>query len=164
MNNPNALPRFDLREKAFRRYEKYIAQACQDVVIMHPFLDLGIKQDSFVARFKDAVLGYLRYRYDSKVIPTNAPLVFRVTPLLDGTVEITPRHLITAVQPGVDTKLNRESVKITLRQLAWELMKGPVYYNNLSPGDSQWLLDEKNNPEYNDNLAMKLEGNRMMVL
>lgn len=161
--NPLAAPRFDLRESAFRRYEKYIARAYNETIIIDPFLELGIKPDSFVCRFKDAVLGYTRYHYQSHLIPSDAVLIFRVTPLLDGTVEIIHRNNLTAAMPGSKPCLDRDAVAITLQQLAYEQMRGPVYYQNLSTADAQWLLDQRDLPTYNGNLAMKLEGNRMTV-
>lgn len=70
MNNQpfDALPRFDLREKPFRKFERYIARAMNETYEIDPFMELKLKAHSFVVRFKDAILGFKRYKYDSMLL------------------------------------------------------------------------------------------------
>lgn len=72
-NDPNApIPRVDLREPAFRKYERFIAAACNGTITVNP-LD-GQNTNTFVCRLRDAILGYERYHYPSKLIPLDYPL------------------------------------------------------------------------------------------
>lgn len=79
--NAKPLPRYDLREPAFRRYERYIARACeQDMLVIDVSKDRVtageriITARSFCLRFRDAVMGYLRYHYKSDMIPPGYPV------------------------------------------------------------------------------------------
>ena len=61
----DALPRFDLREKPFRKFERYINRALHETYELDPYVELHLKPHSFVIRFKDAILGFQRYKYES---------------------------------------------------------------------------------------------------
>lgn len=68
MNN-QPLPRRDLREPAFRKYELYIARACSQSIIIDPQAELTFTPSTFIARFRDAILAKKRYNYPSSLIP-----------------------------------------------------------------------------------------------
>jgi hypothetical protein len=69
LNHPfdDVVPRFDLREPAFRKYEAFIAQACKGTIEVDP-AERGMTAKTFRARFMDAVLAFKRYRYPSEII------------------------------------------------------------------------------------------------
>lgn len=71
MNRPSdILPRFDLREPAFRRYESFIAKACKGSYELRPTeFDEPRSARTFCMRFRDAVLAFKRYGYFSDAIP-----------------------------------------------------------------------------------------------
>lgn len=87
-NDPNApMVRTDLREPAFRKYEAFIAAACKGSVTLNPLN--GQSTTTFQARLRDAILGYTRYKYVSKLIPINYPMhQLKVIPLNSGQVRI----------------------------------------------------------------------------
>jgi len=65
----SCLPRRDLTETAFRKYEHVIARGCVED-FEH---DTGaMSAYTFIARFNDAKLGFRRYGYESKAIPEDA--------------------------------------------------------------------------------------------
>lgn len=82
MTTPNkTLPRFELREPAFRRLEPIIARAAMKsgTLTLNPKTDLleyGVSMNphSFALRFRDAILGMKRYGYKSTLIPSNFDL------------------------------------------------------------------------------------------
>lgn len=70
------LPRHDLREPAFRRYEDLIAKAATQRQLLITLFDLPMgltgrrtSCKTFCARFADAKLGYKRYHYKSYLVP-----------------------------------------------------------------------------------------------
>jgi hypothetical protein len=98
----NALPRTDLREPAFRRYEQHIAAALKGSTIIDP---APLKAVTFCARFKDACLGFEKYGYASDVIPTGAWLrVIKPLELPDGKVLLQNRALPPAAPAAPSNK------------------------------------------------------------
>jgi len=98
-NDPNMLrfaPRFDLREKAFRNYESYIARAYREGSYTLDPKRERLKNDrrsisarSFCIRFRDAILGYTRFSYTSDLIPAGKSLMhIKAKELLNGMVRI----------------------------------------------------------------------------
>jgi len=89
-------PRYDLREKAFRRYEGDIGKAClAERTVVTPSMRQG--PDTYCMRFKDAILGYIRYGYKSDVIPRGINLKEIVAlPLQDGNVLLENRNFTNA--------------------------------------------------------------------
>lgn len=71
------MPRKDLLEPAFRRYEKLIARAIEQDYVVDP-KELGTRMNArtFVARFNDAKRGYTLYGYESQLIPKAFNLMF----------------------------------------------------------------------------------------
>jgi hypothetical protein len=90
------VPRPDLRETAFRRYEIFIAEAAVKKTLIVDFsrFPCGPKKTvrlprTFIARFNDAKLGYKRYCYSSTLIPKGFDVAnLLATELSDGTVLI----------------------------------------------------------------------------
>ena len=88
--NVERLPRKDLREEAFRKYEQDIALGCKGSYVLDPRkFSRPMKAASYVARFTDAKRGYRVYGYQSELIPKNYDLDrVRAFELSDGTVQI----------------------------------------------------------------------------
>jgi hypothetical protein len=85
------LPRPDLREPAFRKYESDIARACKGTIKISRelLLAMGIKPATYVCRFRDAILGYKRYSYQSAMIPSGFDFSnLRLAETTDGGVNI----------------------------------------------------------------------------
>lgn len=81
---PMPLPRPDLREGPFRKYEPFILAALEGSCKANPFPTQTAT--TFACRFKDAILGFKRYKYLSK-IPEDADLdCIKVQPLDNGQV------------------------------------------------------------------------------
>lgn len=88
MNDNKILPRRDLREPAFRRYELYISRACEHSISIDP-RELKLSQATFAARTRDAILSKIRYNYPSDLIPPTFNLAnLEVLELSDGRVLI----------------------------------------------------------------------------
>lgn len=75
-NSIQELPRVDLREEAFRRYEPYMFRSCHAMSITVDPWDFPTsltkpmrKASSFICRFNDAKTGYKRYNYKSVLPP-----------------------------------------------------------------------------------------------
>jgi len=68
----DAFPRLDLREKAFRKYERYIGRALNESYKVDTRVELGISPQTFILRFKDAICGFKRYRYESILFKQDA--------------------------------------------------------------------------------------------
>lgn len=63
-------PRSGMLEKPFRQYEPYIAQACKGSYTLHTMEEPRPKKaHSFRVGFQEAVKGFLRFRYSSRLIP-----------------------------------------------------------------------------------------------
>lgn len=131
------LPRIDLRESAFRKYEHTIAKASYGKVVVVPE---GKKAQSYIARFRDAVRGYRLYSYSSTLIPPGCPLEFRLAELEDGSVEITPRWDVTAKRSGTPAAGDVEGVKELCRKLVVGEVTGPVAVTFLAPEEKAFLL------------------------
>lgn len=68
MNELEALPRVDVRVEAFRKYESVLAGAIQTGTCEVSALELcqrRINARTFIARIRDALLGYNTYHYPS---------------------------------------------------------------------------------------------------
>ena len=63
------LPRHDLREPAFRKYEPLLALAIKQTVIIHADRFPGMRASSIVCRLRDAIVAKKRYSYTSDSIP-----------------------------------------------------------------------------------------------
>lgn len=72
--NSQPLPRRDLREPAFRKYEPYIARGCSQSYELDPQVEMKFTPATFVARFRDAVLAKKRFHYLSTIIPATFDL------------------------------------------------------------------------------------------
>lgn len=82
MSNTNdftLLPRFELREDQFRRYEQDLADACYASKVVDPARYAGKKKrtpsaHTLAVRLRDAKLAYRVYGYKSTLIPTGYDL------------------------------------------------------------------------------------------
>ena len=65
------LPRPDLQEPAFRKYERFISRACFDEIIIDPSncFKRPMSAQSFCNRFRDATRAYRLFKYKSDLIP-----------------------------------------------------------------------------------------------
>lgn len=70
------LPRKSLREKHFRRFEKYLARACYGTVVVNLSEMEGRKMNAktFITNLLEARLGYTKYGYKSDLIPADYDL------------------------------------------------------------------------------------------
>lgn len=67
---PTLLPRADLREKAFRKYEPFLTQAlAQPEGFWNPStaFERPIRAATFISRFRDAALALRRYHYKTSI-------------------------------------------------------------------------------------------------
>jgi hypothetical protein len=118
-DQPYELPRPDLREPAFRRYEIYISKIVNEgSFICFPQYDMHIKPRTFIARFRDAILGFQRYHYDSFVIPKDANLndlicversdgsvSVRQTTYVKQVTKVTDDYILTSMKKVAETKV-----------------------------------------------------------
>lgn len=131
--NSIMLPRYDLREPAFRRYESIIAEA---VVKGSTTVDpqaMEMKTSTFIARFRDAVRGYRHYHYESSKIPSNIAFELRLEETTTGLVHI--KNVIAKTSPP----FSRDHVLQTCRDLANKTIQGPVYFEVPQEADRLWL-------------------------
>lgn len=129
------LPRRDLRESAFRRYEADIARGTRETFILTP---VGVTPLTYCARFKDAILGFQRYKYQSFLIPEGFDLsLLTVHETADGRVLIKNR---AAVSQTLRKELDRASVEKAVKTKS-ENPEAPalkVSYSNAE--EKAWLL------------------------
>lgn len=134
------LPRFDLREEAFSRYELYIAKACLGEYVVDPSqLPRPVKPMTFIARFKDAIRGYKLYNYKSSAIPRNHSLVFRLAETSNGLVRISP----VGIEKPASPKFDRIAALVILKQLADGTRQGPYQFEGMDDSDLAWLEELK---------------------
>lgn len=121
MNN-NPLPRRDLREPAFRKYEPFIAKACSQSYYLTPKSDPSIKCSSatFAARFRDAILAKKRYNYHSNLIPSTFDLSkIEVFEFLDGRVLIQNKtESIAPIEPVKEQGITEQTVIALMKKIA----------------------------------------------
>ena len=81
-------PRYSQSEESFRRYESYIGQATKGSLEINPkLLPKAMKQSSLAVGIREAIGGYKRYHYHSKVIPLGYEMRrIRVVELVNGNV------------------------------------------------------------------------------
>lgn len=126
------LPRWDLREKAFRKYEKYIAISLKRSLLVHPFLPAepqggtgsrfpgSMNAHTFICRFKDAILGFKRHNYVSPLFDKSA-MFEHIVPIenADGSVLLSNRTADRyRIAQGLGDAFNKEKIKSFLIDLA----------------------------------------------
>lgn len=140
------LPRHDLREPAFRRYENCIAKAATQRQLILSFLELPMgltgKRAScktFVARFADAKLGYKRYGYKSYLIPKNFDVDNLVAyEMTQDSVVIRNYALSTApIVPILSS--DHETIMRIIRDLPNWLVGSRVTVKLVDAADYDWL-------------------------
>lgn len=134
------LPRRDLREPAFRRYEYLISKACKGQVTVNP-ADYKQSANTLMLRFKDAVLGFKRYRYMTNIVPVDHPLKFKLHELSDGQVLIMQVEDIS--QAMVPIVFDREwLLKHGLPGIKTGAFKG-IKFQLITDEDFKWLEEQK---------------------
>ncbi len=133
-------PRFDLREKAFRRYEDVISRAVKQSFII-PLKAFDVKQHTLYCRIKDAILGKKRYKYNSMVIPDTFDLdSLKVMELADGRVAIvnTPYEKSRLAKPTYPAS-DHERIAWLIRQMAANQIPPGVEVTYSTPEELAWL-------------------------
>lgn len=95
------LPRRDLREEAFRKYESFIARACYKPIFVDPKVEMDppLAATTFAARIRDAILAKRRYGYSSTIIPEIDLSQLEVLEYSDGRVLIQNKTPIIPEKP-----------------------------------------------------------------
>lgn len=138
----NPLPRFDLREPAFRRYERYIALACKGNLIVDPKAELGVSSLTFCARFSDAILAKRRYKYSSAIIPDAFDLtLLRAVELDDGRVLLRNTSIVLS-EPTILTKppISESEILSTMEKVARHQIQGIYELDYHTQDELQFIL------------------------
>ncbi len=143
MTTPPLLPRFDLREPAFRRYEKFLIQAMNKPFVVDPkeCFDKPITPTTFIARCKDAVLSLRRYRWKSQVDLAKLAKL-RMTETINEMVWIDPNRPAGGdggdIAQEVFLLANHSAIESLLGRLSSREVSGPVEVSG-SPEDIAWF-------------------------
>ena len=88
INQVEEKARYSQSEESFRRYESYIGQATKGSLEINPkLLPKAMKQSSLAVGIREAIGGYKKYNYWSKVIPQRYEMRrIRVVELTNGNV------------------------------------------------------------------------------
>lgn len=148
------MPRPDLTEKAFQRYEPFIARGLSgsynvdvSTLTSQDGFKRGIKPITFCARFADACLAYRKYGYASSMIPSDADVhdVY-AKPQKDGTVRIYNRKQDRLAQTE-SRRLHARNKDLVLRlanDINDQRVKGnrsdSYYIGYDTPEELAWLL------------------------
>lgn len=157
-------PRYSQSEESFRRYESYIGQATKGSLEINPkLLPRAMKQSSLAVGIREAIGGYRKYNYWSKVIPQRYEMRrIRVVELTNGNVLLKNEYeeetaRMTRVEeiktlavdvngrimamnqkteiPEEDKRLMDDLVPEKLKEWCEELMTKPTWRNNFA-----WLV------------------------
>lgn len=156
------LPRYDLREPAFRRYEPFIARALVNGrLLVNPIAEFDLKPSTFKARFRDAVRAYRLYKYKSTQIPANVPYDLSVNETANGLILIVNELAELIISPVI----SRDVILDTCKQLAARTLPGPVYFDVPDEADRKWLMDlaDPMSMSFLD-IALAWQGNRVKIL
>lgn len=138
----NLLPRRDLRESYCRRYERYIATACEGDVVVDPKAEVGLSAATFRARFADAVLGFRRYKYPSSLIPKDFDISLLVAyEIDDGRVLIKNTSILTS-EPKSLTKpsISEQQIIDIMKSVANKTIQGIYELNYTTQEELQYVL------------------------
>lgn len=118
--------RDSLTEKAFRKYEEWIAGAVKGSIFADPAkLPNAMKQSSFAVGLREAIRGVKKYNYNSKGIPVGFDLnKLKVLELADGRVMI---------QNAYEDRMGREKAKEDIMTLHVDVNGNIVARNQLTP-------------------------------
>lgn len=125
ISSAEALAKADVRddcsERAFRRYEEFIARACKGSY------ELNLENDArstrtFKIRMQDAIRGYNRYHYKSTMIPPGYDLSrIKIVTTRDGYVCISNPHADAALLAAKSVEhLQFDPVAILAKLSAWD--------------------------------------------
>ena len=147
--DPLVAPRFGLTEKAFRKYEPYIAEACDHAELtLHPerLFERHIAARTFILAFKDAILAYRRYHYLSTLLnPDYNFSSLKLLEMRDGSVLIqnTTYALTHSAQPLHLSADDPDKLLISLRSiLSHHGRFNDVEVSFDTDAQKQWLLCE----------------------
>jgi hypothetical protein len=142
--DPTVLPRFDLREEAFKKYELVISEACKtNELCIDPktIFARSLKPHSFITRFHDAILGYLRYGYSSEYLdPSFNYSALKAFETPDGQVLIRNSEFghSSFSRLSADNPEKLVATLLNLRATKGEIpMQTPVHFS--SPEQLEWL-------------------------
>lgn len=139
----NALPRWDLRENAFRKYERYINRALHETYELDPGVEMNMKADTFVCRFKDAILGFKRYRYKSILFGPDADFnSIKLYALPTGWVRVVNTTFTAAVNtPKVlQASRDREEIIAIAKEYHAHSRDDQTFISYDSPTERAWLI------------------------
>ena len=142
------LPRLDLREEAFRKYESYISRAISGSYTLNPQLDLAkpMNPHTFCTRFRDAILGYRRYHYPSEIIPKNYDVnLIKAFELADGNVLIENESADKATANLHAARDQEKILDIVRRKDLFppdpEVYGREIFVDYDTPEQRNWLID-----------------------
>ena len=149
----DALPRFDLREKPFRKFERYINRALHETYELDPYVELHLKPHSFVIRFKDAILGFQRYKYTSRLFDQEANFkAIRLYELPNGWVRVVnENNNLTASDPTKLLHCERDHDKLLALVKSYHLreLDGQVFFQySTDQQRQQWLAMQQPAGDY----------------
>ncbi len=141
MTTPPLLPRFDLREPAFRRYEKFLIQAMNKPFVVDPkeCFDKPITPTTFIARCKDALLSLRRYGWKSQVDLAKLAKL-RMTETINEMVWVDSNRPEERPKEEKEVFLlaNHSAIESLLGRLSSREVSGPVEVSG-SPEDIAWF-------------------------
>jgi len=115
------IPRKELSERAFRRYEVVIAEAQRKAIhIVDPEVIINgeatlIAPRTYAERLKDAMRGFQRFHYSSQVVqPGLDAKLFRILVGVDGKVYI--RNLVKLERLAVEEQAQKETQEEEIEQ------------------------------------------------
>lgn len=117
------LPRRDLREKAFRRYELYMSRAIHKDIWVDPKAELSLSSTTFKARFDDAKIAQKKFKYSSDLIPSDFNLDLLIcSEFEDGRVLIQNKTREANEKPK-DNEITEEVVVTLMNRIARKEVK-----------------------------------------
>lgn len=147
--NENKLPRVDLREGAFRKYEPFIAKASKQRTIFTPStMTTPMKPQSFIARFRDAVRGYKLFKYHSIHLSDSSCLDFTYEEYSNGSVAVIPKRGVFDSVPTFSTRENFLELARNLSKTNGETMKA-TYLIVPKREDREWIITIQKQPGIN---------------
>ena len=143
----DSVPRSDLREKAFRKYERYINRALHETYELDPGVELQMKPATFIARFKDAILGFQRYRYSSILFTQDADFnAIRLYELPTGYVRIINTTVLAAINsPKVlRAAKDRDAILAIAKEYHYRSREDQTFITYDNATEHAWLISLPN--------------------
>lgn len=162
----DAMPRVDLREKAFRKYERYINRALEQTYELDPGVELNMKPATFIARFKDAILGFQRYRYDSILFRQDADFrAIRLYELPTGFVRIVNTTQLAASNTTkvLKASVDKEQILALAKEYHYHSRDDQTFVSYDSSAERAWLIGLQT-PEGDFSIDIRDFGKGMVVM